>query len=121
MEEEPQPASIEGVFKGQATYYNETRVGSDFSTCGTERARSLDEEDQKIYTAALNQVQFDPYTVDGIPSKNPICEKKALVKGPQGEIVVRFVDRCAECKEGKTKNNFIISYILSLLYIRIFR
>lgn len=121
LEEEPQPASIEGVFKGQATYYNETRVGSDFSTCGTERARSLDEEDQKIYTAALNQVQFDPYTVDGIPSKNPICEKKALVKGPQGEIVVRFVDRCAECKEGKTKNNFIISYILSLLYIRIFR
>jgi len=55
---------------------------------------------KKIYTAALNQAQFDPYTVDGIPSNNPICQKKALVKGPQGEITVRFVDRCPECQEG---------------------
>ncbi|CAF1218638.1 unnamed protein product [Adineta ricciae] len=95
-----EPASIEGEFQGQATYYNETQVGSDYSSCGIERSRSLDEEDQKIYTAALNQIQFDPYTVDGIASKNPICEKKALVKGPQGEIIVRFVDRCPQCLEG---------------------
>ncbi|CAF0856596.1 unnamed protein product [Rotaria sordida] len=94
------PASIEGEFQGQATYYNETKVSSDYSTCGTERARSLNEDDEIIYTAALNQAQFDPYTVDGIPSNNPICQKKALVKGPQGEIIVRFVDRCPECKEG---------------------
>jgi hypothetical protein len=95
-----EPASIEGEFQGQATYYNATKVSSDFSTCGIERARSLDESDEKVYTAALNQAQFDPHTVDGIPSKNPICQKKALVKGPQGEVIVRFVDRCAECKEG---------------------
>ncbi|CAF0806938.1 unnamed protein product [Adineta steineri] len=97
---ESKPAPIEGEFQGQATYYNETQVGSDYSTCGIERARSLDEEDQKIYIAALNQAQFDPYTVDGIPSNNPICQKKALVRGPQGEIVVRFVDRCPQCREG---------------------
>lgn len=95
-----EPASIEGQFQGQATYYNESKVSSDYSTCGIERARSLDEGDEKIYTAALNQAQFDPYTVDGIPSNNPICQKKALVKGPKGEITVRFVDRCPECKEG---------------------
>ncbi len=99
--ENVEPASIEGEFQGKATYYNETKVGSDYSTCGTERGRSLDEGDEKIYTAALNQVQFDPYTVDGIPSNNPICQKKALVKGPQGEIKVRFIDRCPECKTGK--------------------
>ncbi len=99
--EDVEPASIEGEFQGQATYYNATKVGSDYSTCGIERARSLDEGDQKVYTAALNQAQFDPYTVDGIPSNNPICQKKALVKGPQGEVTVRFVDRCPECKQGK--------------------
>lgn len=95
-----EPASIEGEFQGQATYYNETKVSSHYSTCGTERARSLDEGEEKIYTAALNQAQFDPHTVDGIPSNNPICQKKALVKGPQGEITVRFVDRCPECQQG---------------------
>lgn len=94
-------ATLEGEFKGRATYYNETKVGSDYSTCGTERGRSLDESDEKIYTAALNQAQFDPFTVDGIPSNNPICQKKAIVKGPQGQITVRFVDRCPECQEGK--------------------
>jgi hypothetical protein len=98
--ENVEPASIEGEFQGRATYYNETKVSSEYSTCGTERGRSLHEEDEKIYTAALNQAQFDPYTVDGIPSNNPICQKKALVKGPQGEVTVRFVDRCAECPEG---------------------
>lgn len=99
--EDAQPASIEGEIQGQARYYNESNVGTQYSTCGTERARSLNEGEEKIFTAALNQAQFDPYTVDGIPSKNPICQKKALVKGPQGEITVRFVDRCPECQEGK--------------------
>jgi len=96
-----EPARIEGEFQGQATYYNETQVSSDYSTCGIERARSLDEDNQKIYIAALNSAQFDPHTADGIPSNNPICQKKALVKGPQGEIIVRFVDRCPQCQEGK--------------------
>jgi hypothetical protein len=77
-------------------------AGADFSTCGTSRARSLDENDEKIYTAALNEVQFDPFTANGIPSTNPICQKKAIAKGPKGEIVVRFVDRCQECKKGKS-------------------
>ncbi|CAF2797045.1 unnamed protein product [Rotaria sp. Silwood2] len=97
-----EPASLEGEFHGEATYYNETMAGSEYSTCGTSRARSLDESDEKIYTAALNEVQFDPYTVEGIPSTNPICQKKAIVKGAKGEIVVRFVDRCRDCKNGKS-------------------
>jgi len=75
-------------------------AGTDYSTCGTSRARSLDENDEKIYTAALHADQFDPYTVNGIPSTNPICQKKAIIKGAKGEIVVRFVDRCPHCKEG---------------------
>jgi expansin (peptidoglycan-binding protein) len=95
-----EPASLEGEFKGEATYYNETKVGSHFSTCGIERGRSLDEANEKVYGVALNQAQFDPYTANGIPSTNPICQKKALVKGPKGEIKVRFVDRCPDCKEG---------------------
>jgi len=95
-----QPASLEGEFKGQATYYNETKVGSQFSTCGIERGHSLDENNDKVYAGALNQAQFDPYTINGIPSTNPICQKKALVKGPKGEIKVRFIDRCPDCKEG---------------------
>jgi hypothetical protein len=96
-----QPASLEGEFQGEATYYNETMAGSDYSTCGTARARSLSDGDEKLYMAALNEVQFDPYTVNGIPSTNPICQKKAIVKGVKGEIVVQFVDRCRDCKEGK--------------------
>ncbi|CAF1239144.1 unnamed protein product [Rotaria sordida] len=95
-----QPASLEGEFHGEATYYNETMAGSEYSTCGTSRTRSLDESNEKIYTAALNEVQFDPYTVDGIPSTNPICQKKAIVKVVKGEIVIRFVDRCHDCKKG---------------------
>ena len=96
-----EPVSLEGEFKGEATYYNETMAGAQFSTCGTSRARSLDENNEKVYTAALNEAQFDPFTVNGIPSTNPICQKKAIAKGPKGEIVVRFVDRCEECKKGK--------------------
>lgn len=113
-----EPASIEGEFQGQATYYNETKVSSHYSTCGTERARSLDEGEEKIYTAALNQAQFDPHTVDGIPSNNPICQKKALVKGPQGEITVRFVDRCPECQQGKNiwiEENFKLYFVELIL------
>jgi expansin (peptidoglycan-binding protein) len=75
-------------------------AGSDYSTCGTSRARSLDENNEKIYTAALNAAHFDPYTVSGIPSNNQICQKKAIVKGAKGEIVVQFIDRCRHCKDG---------------------
>lgn len=89
--------SLEGEFKGEATYYNETKVGTEYSTCGIERL-PLDENNQTVYSAALNQAQFDPYTIQGIPSSNPICQKKALVKGPVGEIIVRFIDRCFDCK-----------------------
>ncbi|CAF1640539.1 unnamed protein product, partial [Adineta ricciae] len=95
-----QAASLEGEFQGQATYYNETRLGSQYSTCGIERGRSLNEDNEAIYIAAINPAQFDPYTVNGIPSTNPICQKKAVVKGAKGEIKVRFVDRCFDCKQG---------------------
>jgi len=95
------PASIEGVFESQARYYNETMASYEYSTCGISRARSLDENNQKIYIAALNEAQFDPYTKDGIPSMNPICEKKAIVKGTKGEILIRFIDRCRGCQQGE--------------------
>ncbi|CAF2744765.1 unnamed protein product [Rotaria sp. Silwood2] len=94
-----QSISLTGEFKGQATYYNETKASAQYSTCGVERGVSLDENNQEVYSGALNQAQFDPYTEQGIPSSNPICQKKALVKGPKGEIVVRFIDRCSDCKE----------------------
>ena len=108
-------ATIEGEFQGRATYYNESKVGSDYSTCGTERARSLDDGEEKIFTAALNQAQFDPYTVDGIPSNNPICQKKALVKGPQGQVIVRFVDRCPDCQEGQKERETRSNHSIFLL------
>lgn len=76
-------------------------MGSQYSTCGIERGQSLNEDTMRIYPAALNAAQFDPYTVDGIPSNNPICQKKALVKGPRGDIIVRFVDRCPDCQHGQ--------------------
>ena len=98
------PAPLEGEFKGKATYYNETQAGTQYSTCGIERAQSLNEGNIQVYAAALNKDQFDPYTVDGIPSNNPICQKKALVKGSRGEIIVRFIDRCPDCKTGQTMN-----------------
>lgn len=60
----------------------------------------MSEDNTVVYVAALNQAQFDPYTVNGIPSSNPVCQKKAVVKGLKGEITVRFVDRCFDCKEG---------------------
>ena len=117
--ENVEPAPIEGEFQGEATYYNETTVSSDYSTCGIARGRSLNEGEERIYTAALNGAQFDPYTVDGIPSNNPICQKKAVVKGTQGEITVRFVDRCPECREGKREMKFaLISYLLFSLSLR---
>ncbi|CAM2720779.1 unnamed protein product [Rotaria socialis] len=102
--------SLEGEFKGEATYYNETKAGTQYSTCGIARGLSLDENNQTIYSAALNQAQFDPFTLQGIPSSNPICQKKAVVKGPVGEIIVRFIDRCPDCKAndiGLTQQAFI--------------
>lgn len=60
----------------------------------------MDEDSEKVYGAALNQAQFDPYTVNGIPSTNPICQKRAVVKGLKGEIKVRFIDRCPDCQQG---------------------
>ncbi|CAF0765172.1 unnamed protein product [Didymodactylos carnosus] len=56
------------------------------------------------YVAALNYAQFDPFTINGIPSTNPSCNKKALVTGPNGtEITVKIVDRCpkeGDCNKG---------------------
>lgn len=101
--DDTEPATIEGVFRGTATYYNESQVSTQYSTCGTERGQPLDENDPQVFVAALNQAQFDPYTVDGIPSNNPICQKKAVVRGPKGQITVRFVDRCPDCKMGKNR------------------
>ena len=112
-----QPASIEGEFKGQATYYNETKVGSQYSTCGIQRSQSLDESNEKIYSAALNHIQFDPYVINGIPSTNPICKKKAVVKGPKGEIKVRFIDRCPDCKNGVYLSNCFCTFINNLFLL----
>ncbi len=61
----------------------------------------MDQDSEKVYAAALNQAQFDPYTINGIPSTNPICHKTAVVKGSKGEIKVRFIDRCPDCQQRK--------------------
>lgn len=102
--------SLEGEFQGEATIYNASLAGANFTSCGFSRFLSFDEDGEKVYTAALNEAHFDPYTIRGIPSSNPICQKKAIVKGPEGEIVVRFVDRCRGCSErtiGLTHDGFV--------------
>ncbi|CAF0990556.1 unnamed protein product [Didymodactylos carnosus] len=54
--------------------------------------------------ASLNYAQFDPFTVNGIGSTNPSCNRKALVTGPSGkQVTVTIVDRCpseADCGKG---------------------
>ncbi|CAF0970723.1 unnamed protein product [Didymodactylos carnosus] len=56
------------------------------------------------YVASLNHAQYDPFTVNGIPSTNPSCNRKALVTGPNGtQITVKIVDRCSaerDCSKG---------------------
>jgi len=69
----------------------------------------LDQDSEKVYAAALNQAQFDPYTINGIPSTNPICHKTAVVKGSKGEIKVRFIDRCPDCQQRKIFFFFVIN------------
>jgi len=50
---------------------------------------------------AINALQFDPYTLNGIASTNKICSRKALITGPSGtKIIVKIVDRCPDCQKG---------------------
>jgi len=92
----PPPASVDGVFSGEATYYNATALSSHYTLCGTKRSSN----DNNEMIGAINAIQFDPYTVNGIPSTNKICSKRAEITGPSGaKIIVKIVDRCAECKQ----------------------
>ncbi|KAI8887564.1 hypothetical protein K501DRAFT_268656 [Backusella circina FSU 941] len=72
-------------YSGDGTYYN-TGLGS----CG------ITSKDTDLI-AALNAPQMSN---GANPNNNPICGKKAKVKGPNGTVTVTIVDTCPPCKSG---------------------
>lgn len=83
-------SSSSSIFQGRATYYS---VGTGYTACGSKHS---DTE----YIAALNGAQFDPYTPNGNPNKNTLCNKQAKVTGPKGSVIVKVVDKCPGCRFG---------------------
>ncbi|CAF1594749.1 unnamed protein product [Didymodactylos carnosus] len=84
------PQTIGGTFSGEATHYS---VSVGYTACGT-----LHGDHEML--AALNAAQFDPHTPSGNPNKNTLCQRQAQVTGPQGNVVVRIVDKCPGCRYG---------------------
>ncbi|KAJ1929970.1 hypothetical protein IWQ60_000699 [Tieghemiomyces parasiticus] len=74
-------------FTGEGTYYSPS-VG--LGACGLQNSDS-------DFVAALNAPQFGS---PANPNSNPLCGKKALVKGPKGSVTVTIVDKCPPCKSG---------------------
>ncbi|KAI8888658.1 barwin-like endoglucanase, partial [Backusella circina FSU 941] len=72
-------------FSGDGTFYN-TGLGS----CG------ITSEDTDLI-AALNAPQMNN---GANPNANPLCGKKANVKGPKGTVTVTIVDTCPPCVKG---------------------
>ncbi|CAF1499222.1 unnamed protein product [Didymodactylos carnosus] len=79
-----------GSYRGRCTYYN---VNVGYTACGT---RHGDHE----HIVAMNAAQFDPYTPNGNPNRNSLCNRKIQVNGPRGSVEVRVVDRCPGCPSG---------------------
>lgn len=77
-------------YSGRCTYYNSE---GRYTACGSQH-------NDNEYIVAMNAAQFDPYTPNGNPNYNSLCNKKIRVKGPRGTVVVRIVDRCAGCPYG---------------------
>lgn len=77
-----------GSYTGDMTFYNGNGA---YGACGTPV------DDSKI-TVALNVAQFNPYTPNGNPNKNPLCGQQIQVTGPRGNsIVATIVDSCPGC------------------------
>ena len=81
---------VKETFSGRFTWYN---VGVGYTACG-----SLHGDDELVL--ALNKAQFDPYTPDGNPNHNTLCNKKVQVTGPKGSAEVILVDMCPGCPYG---------------------
>ncbi|CAF0875623.1 unnamed protein product [Didymodactylos carnosus] len=89
--------SLDGVLHSGLAKLYEVNSEYVYTACGFNYTTSGN-------VASLNYAQFDPFTVNGIPSTNPSCNKKALVTGPGNtKITVTIVDRCppeANCNKG---------------------
>ncbi|CAF1307128.1 unnamed protein product [Rotaria sordida] len=83
-------SDLGGTFQGDATHYS---VSAGYTACGTMHKDSE-------YVAALNDAQFDPYTPNGNPDLNRLCNKLIKVIGPKGSATVKVVDRCPGCQYG---------------------
>lgn len=81
---------LKQTFNGRFTWYN---VGVGYTACG-----SLHKDDELVL--ALNEAQFKPYTPDGNPNHNTLCNKKFRVTGPKGSAEVMMVDMCPGCPYG---------------------
>ncbi|RKP14736.1 hypothetical protein BJ684DRAFT_4234, partial [Piptocephalis cylindrospora] len=81
------PFSTAYTHSGKGTFY---QVKAD--ACGT-HSRSKD------LVAAISRVQFG--RGKGDPAKRPWCQDRcAHVTGPLGNVTVRIVDICEDCKHG---------------------
>ncbi|OAD68594.1 hypothetical protein PHYBLDRAFT_103777, partial [Phycomyces blakesleeanus NRRL 1555(-)] len=72
-------------FSGDGTFY---AVG--LGSCGTDDGNT-------DLVAALNAPQMQN---GANPNNNPICGRRAVVKGPKGSVTVRIVDTCPPCQKG---------------------
>ncbi|CAF0780364.1 unnamed protein product [Rotaria sordida] len=78
------------TFQGNTTLYS---VSESYTACAT---MHIDSE----YIAALNASQFDPFTPNGNPNGNSLCNKLAKVIGPKGSVRVKILDECRGYKYG---------------------
>ncbi|KAI9225355.1 MAG: RlpA-like double-psi beta-barrel-protein domain-containing protein-containing protein, partial [Piptocephalis tieghemiana] len=82
----PASAPAAGTYSGDATYY----------TPGLGACEATNTASDHI--AALNSPQFGNWARY---LNSPFCVNTcALVKGPKGQVKVKIVDRCPECKRG---------------------
>ncbi|KAL2158773.1 hypothetical protein VTH06DRAFT_3964 [Thermothelomyces fergusii] len=88
----PETAAAETQFSalasGRFTWYN-TGLGA----CGWWN------NDNEL-VAALNHVDFDPYTPNGNPNNNSLCGRRIRVSYGGRSVDVTVVDRCPSCNSG---------------------
>lgn len=78
----PKPtAAANPVYRGEGTYYAATGAGN----C------SFDPSPENLLVAAMNELDY---------GNADLCGAFVAIRGPQGSVTVRVVDRCPECKRG---------------------
>ncbi|CAF0828219.1 unnamed protein product [Rotaria sordida] len=81
---------LAGTFQGNTTLYS---ISGGYTACAT---MHIDRE----YIAALNASQFDPFTPNGNPNLNSLCNKLAKIIDPKGSVRVKILDKCRGCRYG---------------------